>query len=234
MVKERSIIFDAGPIISLTTNNLLWILEPLKKAFGGSFFITPSVKRELVDVPLLNKRYKFEALQVLRFIEQGILQVLDYKTFAQEGQKLSSLANKSFSARGRNLRLFQTAEMDVIAAAIMYEAESVVIDERTTRMMIEQPRDLKKVVEHRLHTKVKLDRGNSNDFRKKTKKVKLLRSTELVMMAYELGLLDEYVGKIPEARKELLQSVLWGLKIRGCSVTQEEIDEAVRFELKGR
>ena len=42
----RSIIFDTGPIISLVTNNMLWLLEPLKKQFKGEFYITKSVKKE--------------------------------------------------------------------------------------------------------------------------------------------------------------------------------------------
>ena len=60
----KSLIFDAGPIISLATNNLLWILEPLKNKFDGKFYLTDAVKRELVDRPLETKKFKFEAIQV--------------------------------------------------------------------------------------------------------------------------------------------------------------------------
>ena len=69
----RSIVFDTGPIISLTTNNLLWLLEPLKKKYKGHFHITSDVKRELIDRPLQTKKFKFEALQVMHIIKKGIL-----------------------------------------------------------------------------------------------------------------------------------------------------------------
>ncbi|HIG96306.1 TPA: hypothetical protein HA249_05470, partial [Candidatus Woesearchaeota archaeon] len=90
------IIFDTGPIISLTTNNLLWLLEPMKKKFGGEFYITPSVKKELVDVPLETKKFKFEALQVLDMIERGVLKIVDQKAVKDEGYKLMQIANQCF------------------------------------------------------------------------------------------------------------------------------------------
>ena len=57
----KSIVFDTGPIISLTLNNLLWIIEPLHDRFGGEFYITKAVYKELIDRPLSTKKYKFEA-----------------------------------------------------------------------------------------------------------------------------------------------------------------------------
>lgn len=227
----KTLIFDTGPIISLTTNNLLWVLEPLKKRFKGKFYITQRVKKELVDVPLTTKKYKFEALQVLHMIEKGVLEVFESKVITHDGERLLSLANKSFKAKGKWINLLQAAETEVMAAASLYNAEAIVVDERTTRMFIEQPQDLKKVLVQRLHTKIDMHKSNVADLRKKTKNIHLLRSTELVLVAYELGLLDNFIGNIPDARKQLLQSLLWGLKIRGCSITREEIDEIVKHEL---
>ena len=67
----KSLVFDAGPVISLATNSLLFILEPLKKEFNGKFYITESVKSELVDRPFEIKKFKFEAIQVEKLIETG-------------------------------------------------------------------------------------------------------------------------------------------------------------------
>ena len=73
----KALVFDTGPVISLTMNNLLWLLDPLKEMSKANFFITEQVRRELVDVPLnKTKRYKFEALQVLHYIENGTLEVI--------------------------------------------------------------------------------------------------------------------------------------------------------------
>ena len=53
----KYLIFDAGPIISLTMNGLLPILEKLKKVFDGEFILTPSVKSEVIDRPMRIKKY---------------------------------------------------------------------------------------------------------------------------------------------------------------------------------
>ena len=63
----KCLVFDSGPIISLTTNNLLWILEPLKNKFKGRFVITEGVRKELIDKPLTTKKFKFEALHCLLY-----------------------------------------------------------------------------------------------------------------------------------------------------------------------
>jgi hypothetical protein len=37
---------------------------------------------------------------------------------------------------------------------------------------------------------------------------------------------------MPYAKKHLLQAVLWGVKLNGCSAGQVEIDKIVEMELK--
>ena len=67
----KALVFDTGPIISLAMNNLLWVLVKLKEKFSGDFYVTPGVKRECVDKPLLGKKFKFEAMRTLKLIEDG-------------------------------------------------------------------------------------------------------------------------------------------------------------------
>ena len=56
---EKVLFFDAGPIISLVMSRMWWVLPKLKKEFGGTFYITPAVKFELVERPLQTKRFAF-------------------------------------------------------------------------------------------------------------------------------------------------------------------------------
>ena len=53
----KYLILDAGPIISLTMNGLLWVLEKLKQDFDGEFIITPEIKQEVIDNPFRIKRF---------------------------------------------------------------------------------------------------------------------------------------------------------------------------------
>ena len=111
----KAIVFDSGPIISLTMNNLLWLLEPLKRIGEVNFYITNKVKRELVDTPLYKtKRFKFEALQVLKEFKDKVLEFFDRPTLRQKTMDLLELTNNMFFAHGKNISIVQFAEIEVI------------------------------------------------------------------------------------------------------------------------
>ena len=228
----RSIVFDAGPIISLTTNNLLWLLEPLKEKYKGHFHITEDVKKELIDRPLQTKKFKFEALQVLHCINNGILEVVGTGEIAEKTNKLLELANNVFNAFGHNMQIVHQAEISTIASSLFFQGDAVVIDERTTRVLVENPNRLLNILRHTLHTTVKVSQSNLKDFSKLTKGVRMIRSAELVTIAYESGLLDKYLAEIQDAKKTLLESVLWGVKLNGCAISKKEIEQLVRMEVK--
>jgi len=231
----KSIIFDSGPIISFSTNNLLWLLEPLQKQFGGDFYITWGVYSELVERPLNTKKYKFEALQILPYINEGILKMINGSVVRPKAEKILDLANSIFKARGNWIQMVHRTEMEVIAAAIQLGSSAIVVDERATRLLIENPRRLIDWFRKRLHTNVSIDQENLSEFRKEVGKIKVIRSVELATIAYELGLFSRYMYKeeekvVPQLRKTLLEGVLWGIKLNGCSISREEIDDIVKIE----
>ena len=225
------ILLDAGPVISLTTNNLLWLLERFTQVTKKPFSIVSSVKREIVDRPLATKKFKFEALQVERLIEQGVLNVIEQPEFKSKALQLLDLANNVFWAHNAPIRIVQLGEMETLAAAASLGTNRVVMDERITRSLIESPEQLHRLMEQRLHTKLHVDTGRLEEFRTMTRHIELIRSAELVAIAYEKGLLNNYVVKVPNARKELLESVLWGVKLSGCAISEDEIKELVGMEL---
>lgn len=225
------LLLDAGPIISLTTNNLLWLLELLQKQNKTTFSIVSSVKREIVDRPLATKKFKFEALQVERLIEQGLLKVIDKPEFKSKALQLLDLANAIFWAHKAPIRIVQLGEMETLAAAAGLGTNRVVVDERITRSLLESPDQLHRLMEQRLHTKLHVDTGRLEEFQTETRHVELIRSAELVTIAFEKGLLNQYIVKVPQARRELLESVLWGVKLNGCAISEQEISELVRAEL---
>lgn len=228
----KVMVFDTGPIISLTTNNLLGLLTNLKESYKGSFYITDSIRRELIERPLDTKKFKFEALQVLRCINSGVLEVYSSEELRKGTFHLVDLANKSFSAKGKFIQIVHFAEMSGVAASVINKAEAFVVDERNTRLLIEDPMRLKEILGKRLHTDIAVNKNNLDEFRKLTKEVKLIRSVELVSVAYELGLLDKYLVNIPDPKRTLLEAVLWGVKLNGCSVSENEIEDIVRMEVK--
>ena len=229
----KSLIFDAGPIISLTMNNLLWILPELKKRFDGEFYITSGVKREIVDVPLHKKKFKFEAIQVLELLNNETLKVIDNEKVRHSTFKLIGIANKIFYAHNYPIKILHFGEVSIIAAANCLKSECLVIDEKTTRLVIENPRKLRHILEKTLHTHIHTDAKMLSEFRKYAKKLNVIRSVELLTAAYELGILDRYkesLKSVHNKNKQLMEAVLWSVKLSGAAVSQRELKQIVKIE----
>ena len=228
----KGLLFDAGPIISFATNNLLWLLPELKQRFGGDFYVCKAVQRELVDTPMKTKKWKFEAFQVQHLIDTDVLRVIDSAKVTQKAKALMQTANSCFEAHHNPIKILQQGEMEVIAASMLMNMPHIAVDERVTRMLIEDPNHLKNLLERRLHTKIFVNKERLHQVAEQTRHCKLIRSIELATVAYELGLLDKYLIEIPHARKQLLESVLWGLKLNGASISVREIKEIIAIEQK--
>ncbi len=228
---NKSIVFDSSSVISLAMNDLLWLLKSLKEKFKGDFIIPKSVKEELVDKPLKSKKYKFEALMIMNLIKEGTINIYN-KSKEHELSNLLNLTNSIFEAKNEKIKILHKGEVDSLITVLDTDAESIVIDERTTRLLIEDPNKLKKILENKLHTKIKVNNNKLKEFRKKTRKIRVIRSTELAMIAYEMNLFKNYINlkNVKDIRKELIEGLLWGLKLRGCSISNEEINQLIKIE----
>ncbi|MBN2368765.1 hypothetical protein JXC34_07115 [Candidatus Woesearchaeota archaeon] len=225
----KTLIFDSGPIISLAMNNLLWIIKPLKERFKGEFYITKGVKNECIDRPLSSKKFKFEALQTLKLIQEGTLKVYE-KDIKEETLALLTLANSLFRAHENYVKNVQYGEIESVVAARNLNAEAVVIDEFITRTLIENPIAVKQRMEKKLHMKIHTDNINLNRLKSELRNIKVIRSMELVTVAYELGFFEKYYLDIPEPKKTLLDGLLWAIKLNGCSVSEQEIQDVLAIE----
>ncbi len=224
----KSIVFDTGSIISLVTNNILWILDPLKKHLRGNFLISEDVKREIIDHPLQTKKFKLEGLIIQDYLREGIFTLSKNKYTKKQTLELLDLANKCYSAKGHNVKVVDLAEIETLQIVLENKANAMVMDERTLRLLIEDPQKLKKVLKYRLHTSVEINKENIKKFKEITKNVKIIRSAEIAYAAYKLGILDRYITakKVVDKtlKRELIHGTLWALKLKGCSISQQEID----------
>lgn len=228
-------LFDTGPIISLVTNNLLWTLEGLKAEFNGEFFITPSVYTELIEKPIESRRFKLEALQVLPYITNKLINIASVQNIKKDTRRILELANHCFKARGNWINIVHYTEIEVLATALHYNANTVVIDERTTRQLIENPNLIAKHISLKTHSDIFVNEKNIRILKDMLKPLKVIRSVELITIAYKKGLLNKYILNeerkiIPNLEKEVLEASLWALKLNGCSVSEDEIREIVRTE----
>lgn len=225
----KFLIFDAGPIISLTMSGLLQVLEKLKKDFKGEFIITNAVKREVIDRPYKNKKYKLESIQVQNLLDKGILKLsgefVDENKLNKETDKILKRANSVLQTtyNKKKIKLIQEGEATCLAFANLCEGESViVVDERNTRLLGEAPEKLEALMERKLHTLLDFN----SEFAQITNKYKMIRSTELMYLAFKKNLLNL------EKDIETLDAILYSLKFNGTAISSEEIEEIKRLTKK--
>lgn len=230
---EKILFFDAGPIITLVMSRLSWILPELKKKFGGKFYITPSVRRELVERPIQIKRFQFEALQTLKFIREGVFEVYD-DVPKKEVERLTKLANSSFKLGNKPVDVIQSGEMESVLCALKTGADAMVMDERTLRLFIENSKEMESLLERRFKRDVIVNPENLKRFSDELQKIKIIRSIELISTAYKMNLLESYIPKMRNGRSILAESILWAAKYNGCAVTQHEVFEIKSFLLKNK
>ncbi|MCX8194265.1 MAG: hypothetical protein N3G19_02815 [Candidatus Pacearchaeota archaeon] len=218
----KALIFDSSPIISLALNDLLYILKPLKKIFGGEFFITENVKYELIDRSLGIKKFKFEALVIQSLINQGVFKIKNNSYIENETKKLLNIANNTFKVNNESMRIIHEGEASCLALYnfLPTDKKAIVIDERTTRMLCESPENLHKLFESKLHRKIEAFDVNFNFF----KRFKIIRSTELAYVAYKKGIIV-----LPAKSREAIEAILYALKYKGCSISHDEIREAKNY-----
>lgn len=220
MKTQKYLIFDAGPLISMTMNGILYILERLKENFDGEFVITPSVKREVVDRALNIKKYSFEAVQIKDLLDRKILRMssdfVKDNELSRETAKIISKVNGVYSATGEKISPIQEGEASCLAFANVCNCENlIVIDERTTRLLTESPENVRTLLERKLHMRVKMRASDLKDF----SKYRFIRSSELVFVAYKKKLFKLKSGP------QLLDALLYGLKYKGTSISSKEIKE---------
>lgn len=223
----RALIFDTSTVISLATNNLLWTLENLKKQFNGTFMVPESVHRELVDNPLKSKRYKLEALIIQELFDIGLFKIYNNDKIKKLTDKFLNMTNTTFMTKSNYIKIIDLAELESLVLADYFKVDGYVVDERTIRLLVEDPLLIANILRDKLHTKININYDNIDILKKEFGVVKILRSVELMLIAYKSGLFNRYIKKNKE--KDFLDGLLWGLKLRGCSITENEIKELLNL-----
>lgn len=222
MKKRKALIFDSSSIISLAMNGLLDVLTGLSKESKIEFFITPNVRKEIVEDPLKTKKFELEALQIKDLIEKGVIALADDPNLEKETQNFLNAANSAFTSMGERIKLLHGGEASCFALAkIMKDYDSaLVIDERTARILSENPENLRELLEKKMHREIDMDEQSASLF----SGFKIIRSAELAVMAYKKGIID-----LPAQPKQIVDALLYGVKLNGCSISSEEIEEAKKL-----
>jgi len=210
----KALIFDSSSIISLALNDLLYILEPLKKLFKGNFYITKTIKAEIIDRSIETKKFMFEALMLQKLIKKGVIEVFDDQL---KKEKYLDAANNLFKVKGKPINLVHAGEASCLDLYnnLKTNQKAMVIDERTTRMLCENPENLRKLMEKKLRKKIKAKKENYSFF----EGMNIIRSSELALIALNKKIINFSVPKL-----KIIEAMLYALKFKGCAISNSEIN----------
>jgi len=216
----RDLLCDSGVLISLTAGCLDNILYYFAENFDMRFVIPPSVEDETVTRPMYNnlRKHLFSAVRIKDAIDDGVIVVVDAKV-EDDARRIMNAANNLFYIKGKPMRLIQFGESEMLALALELGIENILVDERTARMLIEAPLRLKKHLETEFQVNVMVNRGSFRDLSSRISTLNVLRSSELVILAYEQG----YFKSFTNLQKEALEAALYKMKYSGCSISFDEI-----------
>ncbi|HLC37027.1 MAG TPA: hypothetical protein VJK05_05480 [archaeon] len=214
------LVFDSSTIISISESCLIKILKNLTNTAGFEFIIPASVEEESVTKPMGINRFKLSAIRIKDGIDEGWIKVWPQShDIEDEMQSLQELANNIFWLDNKPIEILHRGEAETLALINKTDAEILIIDERTTRLLIENPKSLKSFIEKKHMESVSMDSSMLNGFKKKISHIEIMRSTELMALAFEKGLFEEELG----SGKQALEASLFALKYNGCAVSVEEI-----------
>jgi len=225
MKPEKVIVFDSGTLINFSMNGLLEVLRNLKKKFNGKFLITKNVEYEIIKRPSNINKYKLGALRLKSLIDEKVIEFpsvlgISEKQVNDRIKKYLDVANNAFYRGERAIHLVDGGEAACLALSSILSEKGIKnvisIDERTTRMIVEKPDNLKKLLERKLHTSIHV-KPIGNLF----SGFVFIRSSELVYVAYKKGVIKK--------DKNLLDAMLYAVKFRGCAISEEEIKEVEKY-----
>jgi predicted nucleic acid-binding protein len=220
---DKAIIFDASTIINFSMNGLIEEVRGLKKIFKGKFIMTEDVKREAIDNPMKIRRFQLEALKTKQLLDEKIFEMPDSLEIKKQeietkSQEFLDTVNSCFIGGGREIHLIDKGEASCLALSKILTDKGIknilAIDERTTRMLAEKPENLKKLLEKKLHVRIRIEKEKL----KLLTGFKIIRSIELAYIAYKRGI-------VKVKGENVLEALLYGLKFNGASVSDDEIRE---------
>ena len=221
-MKTRDVLCDSGVLISLTSACLDNLLRFFAENHGVRFVIPPSVEEEAVGRPMKSelRQHLFSAIRIKDAIDDGVITVVDAEV-ADKTRRIMNMANNLFYIKGRPLRLIQEGETEMLALSKKLGIENILVDERTTRMLIEAPFRLKEHLEEEFGVNIMVDKKKFKELTTEISPIRALRSSELVMLAYENG----YFKRFEKTQKKAVEAALYKMKYSGCSIGFDEISE---------
>jgi len=212
------IICDSSSIIALNetcNSNVFHFLQEL------DFVIPPAVEEEIVINPIKVKQFAMHALRMQMILREKEVRIVSKKNLEERTEKVLRFANNSYFIDGKPLTLVQRGEAACLALLSLVGARLLLIDEKTTRMILEDPLALQRIIQEEHGKKVKLNSENLKRLSEMFDGAAILRSTELITIAARKG----FFARFEEDETKAYHAAIYALRFAGCSITTQELSD---------
>ncbi|MBI4044237.1 MAG: hypothetical protein HY392_00845 [Candidatus Diapherotrites archaeon] len=221
----KKLVFDASSIISLSEKCFINIIGKLAEEKKAGFFMPESVFFETVTHPMKIRRFELNAFRIQSAINNNWFTAVKPGTeTARTLQATMKIAQNLCYADGQPIQIMHRGELEALALLKEMNADALVIDERTTRMLLEEPQNLRSLLEFRHRKKIRFDEKKLLEFRRLFGGTRIFRSSEMLALAYE----QNCFGKELEHSRASLKAALFSVKYAGCAITHSEINEYLK------
>lgn len=215
----KTLVADSSSIISLAINCMSSVLAEL----GPKIVVTDAIYNEIVSRPMKSKRYALESIRIRKLFSEGVISVR--KPDPKVTRRILEDSNSVYRIRKRPLSLVHLGEAEALALLSEVDADALLIDERTTRMLMEDAEGLRGILEDQNNSRVDMDTRRLESFRRAVDGIDIIRSSEIAAVAYEKGILSRNLGF---EGKDALMASLYALKFSGCAISWQEIEDYAR------
>jgi len=127
------------------------LLHRLQQSLEAEFIVSKSVVEEIVEKPMHIKRFELNAVRVKKAIDDGWLKSIEMNHgLAAWTNKVMDVSNNCFFLNRKPIKIIHRGEAETLALMKELNAKTLVIDERTARMLIENPTRMKASIQQRL------------------------------------------------------------------------------------
>ncbi|MCX6777745.1 MAG: hypothetical protein NT157_02565 [Candidatus Micrarchaeota archaeon] len=221
---SNSVVCDASSLISLAETCFLPVIHELSQGMRGHFLISDEVKRECIDRPLGMRSHSLTAVRLDAALRNGWIRLAGSADTEAEAGEFVAVANEIFRVGRKPLRILHRGEAEILALAKSLGVGNVLIDERTTRVLVESPAMLGQHFREEFGSRISVDSGRMREFGRMTAGMNIFRSSELLMVAYEKG----FFRGFEDMEAKAAEAGLYSIKFAGCSISFEEIEEFCR------
>ncbi|MFZ2454910.1 MAG: hypothetical protein WAX07_00305 [Candidatus Altiarchaeia archaeon] len=218
---DKTVVADSSSIISLALNCMSSALLEM----GVKILVTDEIYEEIILRPMGSKRYALESMRIKKLFSEGVISVQNPEPLIT--REIMDLSNSIYHINNHPLHLIHKGEAAALALIAGIDADVLLIDERTTRLLLEDAEALRVVLSDQMGRRVDMDRQKLAAFNEIIPDIRIIRSSEVAAVAYERGILGRNLGS---GGIESLMATLYALKFSGCAISWHEIDEYMSLE----